>query len=148
MDFVDGPRLKALPDESEARADLAVFTAAAAQLARYFAGELTSFDLPLRPAGTDFQQRVWMQLRAIPFGQTRTYGQLAAGLGQPTASRAVGLANGQNPLSIVVPCHRVIGANGQLTGFGGGLTIKQALLDLEAPRGLFHVGQPLALAAT
>jgi methylated-DNA-[protein]-cysteine S-methyltransferase len=109
----------------------APFAAAAAQLAAYFAGELTSFDLPLEPAGTPFQHSVWMALRAIPYGQTVSYAQLAAGLGAPRASRAVGLANGRNPISIVVPCHRVVGTDGSLTGYGGGVDRKRFLLDLE-----------------
>jgi methylated-DNA-[protein]-cysteine S-methyltransferase len=109
----------------------APFAAAAGQLAAYFAGELTDFDVPLEPGGTPFQRKVWMALRAIPYGQTVTYGQLAARLGAPGSSRAVGLANGRNPISIVVPCHRVIGADGSLTGYGGGLPRKRFLLDLE-----------------
>ena len=109
----------------------APFAAAAAQLDSYFAGELTDFDLELEPGGTAFQRRVWMALRAIPYGQTVTYGQLAAGLGAPGSSRAVGLANGKNPISIVVPCHRVVGSDGSLTGYGGGLPRKRFLLDLE-----------------
>lgn len=109
----------------------APFAAAARQLDAYFAGELTSFDLPLALAGTPFQRRVWAALREIPYGQTVTYGQLAARLGSPAASRAVGLANGKNPVSIVVPCHRVIGSDGSLTGYGGGLERKRFLLDLE-----------------
>jgi methylated-DNA-[protein]-cysteine S-methyltransferase len=109
----------------------APFAAAAAQLAAYFAGELTGFDVALEPGGTAFQRKVWMALRAIPYGQTVTYGQLAAQLGAPGSSRAVGLANGRNPISIVVPCHRVIGADGSLTGYGGGLARKRFLLDLE-----------------
>lgn len=109
----------------------APFAAAAAQLGAYFAGELTDFDLELEPAGTPFQRKVWMALRAIPYGQTVTYGQLAAGLGAPGSSRAVGLANGKNPISIVVPCHRVVGSDGGLTGYGGGLPRKRFLLDLE-----------------
>jgi methylated-DNA-[protein]-cysteine S-methyltransferase len=107
------------------------FAAAAAQLAAYFAGELTEFDLELEPGGTPFQRKVWMALRAVPYGQTVTYGQLAAALGAPGSSRAVGLANGKNPISIVVPCHRVIGSDGSLTGYGGGLPRKRFLLDLE-----------------
>jgi methylated-DNA-[protein]-cysteine S-methyltransferase len=101
------------------------------QLAAYFAGELMAFDLPLALHGTAFQERVWAALRDIPYGVTTTYGELAAALGSPTASRAVGLANGRNPISIVVPCHRVVGANGSLTGYGGGVARKRALLDLE-----------------
>ncbi len=102
------------------------------QLEDYLAGRRRDFDLPLSPAGSDFQHRVWSALRDIPFGQTASYGQVAASIGAPTAARAVGLANGRNPLSIVVPCHRVIGSNGALTGYGGGAAHKQALLDLEA----------------
>lgn len=104
---------------------------AATQLEEYFAGSRTEFDLPVAATGTPFQQRVWALLRQIPYGQTWSYGQLAAELGQPTASRAVGLANGRNPVSIVVPCHRVIGASGAITGYGGGVERKQLLLDLE-----------------
>ena len=101
------------------------------QLDAYFAGQLQQFDLPLAPEGTAFQKQVWGQLSRIPFGQTISYGELARRIGNPKASRAVGAANGQNPISIIVPCHRVIGADGTLTGFGGGLTTKQALLDHE-----------------
>ena len=108
------------------------FAEVAAQLAAYFALDLKEFDLPLEPVGTPFQLSVWEQLRAIPYGATRSYGDLAQALGKPGASRAVGLANGQNPISIIVPCHRVIGADGSLTGFGGGLARKRFLLDLEA----------------
>jgi methylated-DNA-[protein]-cysteine S-methyltransferase len=104
------------------------------QLAAYFAGERTGFDLPLRLEGTDFQRRVWAGLREIPYGETWSYGQLAAHVGSPGASRAVGLANGRNPVAIVVPCHRVVGADGKLTGYGGGLERKQVLLDLERTR--------------
>jgi methylated-DNA-[protein]-cysteine S-methyltransferase len=102
-----------------------------AQLAEYFGGHRREFDLPLAPHGTEFQRRVWQRLLAIEYGTTTTYGDLAHGLGNPQASRAVGLANGSNPIPIVIPCHRVIGANGALTGFGGGLPIKSALLELE-----------------
>lgn len=101
------------------------------QLAEYFAHRRTQFTLPLAPAGTPFQQAVWAQLRAIPCGETRTYGQIAAALGRPKAARAVGMACRSNPLLLVVPCHRVIGADGSLTGFAGGLAAKQALLALE-----------------
>jgi len=100
-------------------------------LEEYFDGRRRSFDLPLAPRGTDFQQRVWTELQRIPYGTTSTYGALAANLGQPTASRAVGLANGKNPISIVIPCHRVIGSDGSLTGYAGGLHKKEALLKLE-----------------
>ena len=101
------------------------------QLDEYFAAQRREFDLPLDPRGTDFQRRVWKRLLDIPYGETTTYGRLATDLGDAKASRAVGLANGSNPIPIVIPCHRVIGADGSLTGFGGGLTIKQQLLDLE-----------------
>lgn len=102
------------------------------QLAEYFAGKRTEFDLPLEPNGTEFQKKVWRTLREIPFGKTKRYLDLARAIGSPDASRAVGAANGKNPLSIVVPCHRVVGANGALTGFAGGLETKAALLALEA----------------
>ena len=104
----------------------------ARQLAEYFAGERTEFELELAPAGTEFQQRVWALLLAIPYGETTTYGALADELGNPRTVRAVGLANGRNPISIVVPCHRVIGADGSLVGYGGGLERKRALLAHEA----------------
>ena len=101
------------------------------QLDAYFTGLLKSFDIPLKPAGTAFQLRVWLALRDIPFGETRSYGQLASAIGDPSAMRAVGAANGRNPIAIVVPCHRVIGADGSLTGFGGGIERKKFLLRLE-----------------
>jgi methylated-DNA-[protein]-cysteine S-methyltransferase len=101
------------------------------QLEAYFAGERTSFDLPLAAAGTPFQERVWSALRAIPFGHTTSYGELAGRIGEPKASRAVGAANGRNPIPIIVPCHRVIGARGDLTGFGGGVERKRWLLEHE-----------------
>lgn len=101
------------------------------QLEEYFAGLRASFSLPLNPRGTAFQKKVWQQLEAIPYGQTCTYGQIATAVGQPTASRAVGGANHNNPIAIVIPCHRVIGANGKLTGYAGGLDIKEKLLRLE-----------------
>lgn len=108
-----------------------ILSDAAQQLGEYFQGTRTQFDLSLDPTGTQFQHRVWARLRAIPYGATRSYGQLAHELESPGASRAVGMANGRNPLSIVVPCHRVIGANGAMTGFGGGVERKVWLLDLE-----------------
>lgn len=104
------------------------------QLADYFAGTRRSFDLPLDFKGTDFQKRVWTALLRIPFGETRSYGQIAEEIGQPTATRAVGAANGRNPISIVAPCHRVIGKDGALTGFAGGLAAKDYLLALEGLR--------------
>jgi len=102
------------------------------QLREYFAGRRSEFDLPLAPLGTEFQRAVWGRLREIPYGSTISYGELARRMGNPKASRAVGAANGSNPIPIVIPCHRVIGANGKLTGFGGGLPTKEALLALEA----------------
>jgi methylated-DNA-[protein]-cysteine S-methyltransferase len=116
-----------------ARSDDALLIEAEEQLHSYFAGELVSFELPLAPRGTDFQRRVWDAVAAIPYGTTTTYSRLAAEIGSPRATRAVGAANGRNPLPIVVPCHRVIGAAGALTGYGGGLEMKRALLALEAP---------------
>ncbi len=104
---------------------------AAKQLREYFAGKRADFDLPLAPEGTEFQRTVWRNLQEIPYGETISYGELAKRVGNPKASRAVGAANGQNPIPIVIPCHRVIGANGKLTGFGGGLPTKEALLTLE-----------------
>src|SRR5215469_10744561 len=115
-----------------ARGDLdPVLATAAGQLRDYFAGALTSFDLPLALAGTGFQRTVWAALQAIPYGVTISYGELARRIGLPSASRAVGLANGKNPVSIVVPCHRVVGADGSLTGYGGGVERKRFLLALE-----------------
>jgi methylated-DNA-[protein]-cysteine S-methyltransferase len=116
------------PDWKEGRAPL---KEAIRQLRAYFAGELEEFALPLAPQGTEFQLRVWRKLCGIPYGATISYGELARRVGNPKASRAVGLANGSNPISIVIPCHRVIGSNGKLTGYGGGLPIKEKLLALE-----------------
>ena len=104
---------------------------AAEQLTEYFAGKRKKFDLPLVPDGTDFQRSVWQALLTIPFGETRSYGNIAALIGNPRASRAVGMANNRNPIVVIIPCHRVIGWNGSLTGYGGGLGVKQYLLDLE-----------------
>jgi methylated-DNA-[protein]-cysteine S-methyltransferase len=109
----------------------AAFNDATEQLNAYFAGELTEFDLELDLRGSEFQRRVWQALRTIPYGETRSYGIIAEQIGAPGSARAVGLANGHNPIAIVVPCHRVIGANGSLTGYGGGLDRKRALLALE-----------------
>lgn len=104
------------------------------QLKEYFDGSRSRFQIPLNLRGTPFQQRVWRELQGIPYGRTVSYGDIARKLGKPQASRAVGLANGQNPVSIIVPCHRVIGSNGKLVGYGGGLSIKAALLQLEQPK--------------
>ncbi|MCP4362119.1 MAG: methylated-DNA--[protein]-cysteine S-methyltransferase [Chloroflexi bacterium] len=111
--------------------DNSAFADVTQQLDAYFVGELQQFDLPLAPQGTPFQLTVWQALQTIPFGQTTTYGKLAQQIGKPKASRAVGVANGRNPLPIVIPCHRVIGSDGSLTGYGGGVEIKEALLNLE-----------------
>ena len=114
--------------------DAAPFAEVLTQLRAYFAGELTAFTVPVAPRGTPFQTRVWALLLGIPHGETISYGEQARRLGVPNASRAVGAANGRNPVSIVVPCHRVIGVNGSLTGYGGGLGRKKWLLDFEAQR--------------
>ena len=110
----------------------AAFADVITQLEEYFDGTRTDFDLQLRPKGTEFQLKVWHALRTIPYGHTWSYGELARAIDQPTAFRAVGLANGKNPIAIIVPCHRVIGSNGKLVGFGGGLDNKQILLSLES----------------
>ena len=131
--YLDAQRHR--PDDAalgaQGDADGELFAAAAGQLAAYFAGQLTEFSLPLAPAGTAFQAKVWAALQTIPYGQTWSYGQLAAKIGNPSAIRAVGLANGKNPISLVIPCHRVVGSDGTLTGYGGGLERKRFLLDLE-----------------
>lgn len=122
------------PNRTDWSADPTAFDDAVDQLAAYFAGELTDFQLELGVHGTAFQRRVWSALRTIPFGETRSYGEIAEQIGAPGAARAVGLANGRNPIAIVVPCHRVIGAGGCLTGYGGGLDRKRSLLALEMRR--------------
>lgn len=128
VDDVPGPA-----DDADGHVDDPVLDDARRQLQQYFAGGLEEFDLPLAPTGTAFQQRVWSELRKIPYGVTASYGDIAHRLGMPAgASRAVGLANGANPIAIAVPCHRVIGANGTLVGYAGGLHRKRYLLDLEA----------------
>jgi methylated-DNA-[protein]-cysteine S-methyltransferase len=129
VSFQDGTR--ALRPPAAWRRDEAALAEPLRQFAAYFAGELRAFALALAPQGTDFQQRVWQALRAIPYGETISYGELARRIGRPSASRAVGAANGRNPLPVVVPCHRVIGSTGALTGFGGGLHLKAGLLALE-----------------
>jgi methylated-DNA-[protein]-cysteine S-methyltransferase len=129
IDFQRGS--KARRPEAGWRDHPRAFTRAARELDEYFRGARRAFSVPLAPDGTSFQRRVWEALLEIPYGETTSYGELARRIGSPGASRAVGLANGSNPLPIVVPCHRVIGANGSLTGYGGGLDIKQHLLALE-----------------
>ncbi len=122
--------------------------AAREQLDAYFAGDLTTFDLPLAAGGTPFQQRVWAALLTIPFGHTTSYGTLAARIGEPKASRAVGAANGRNPISIIVPCHRVIGSSGKLTGYGGGMERKRWLLVHEGVVPIDVVGSSLESGAS
>lgn len=112
--------------------DAKPFAGTMRQLREYFAGERDTFDLPLAPEGTEFQQEVWRAVAAIPYGETRSYGEIARRIGKADAVRAVGAANGQNPLPIVIPCHRVIGSDGRLTGYGGGLPLKKRLLELES----------------
>jgi len=136
--FPDGKAAKKPQTDWLRRND--VFQQEKEQLSAYFAGDLQQFDLALTPQGTPFQQLVWQALLQIPYGETRSYGEIAAVIGQPAASRAVGAANGLNPLPIVIPCHRVIGSTGKLVGFGGGLATKEHLLALE------RASVPFALA--
>ncbi len=125
------------PEEHFGTRDASPFAEAEEQLEAYFRGELKEFTLELCLRGTPFQRSVWTELRKIPYGETRSYGELADALGNSGASRAVGLANGKNPIGIIVPCHRVVGANGSLTGYGGGLDRKKRLLDFESGTALF-----------
>jgi methylated-DNA-[protein]-cysteine S-methyltransferase len=132
----DGLRRLDLPNRHSAIggdwvADATPLKQALEQVDAYFAGELQRFELRLAPHGTEFQQQVWRALERVGYGQTESYGAIAHALGKPRASRAVGAANGRNPIAIVIPCHRIIGANGALTGYGGGLATKKRLLDLE-----------------
>jgi len=129
----DDPRRVPLADFLD-DAGHSVLERATLQLGEYFGGERTRFDLPLDFRGTDFQKSVWHALLTIPFGETRSYRQIAEAVGRPTASRAVGAANGRNPVSIIAPCHRVVGTSGALTGFAGGLEAKAFLLKLEGPK--------------
>jgi len=122
---------RSTPPRPDWEQDKAPFAEVIRQLQAYFGGELKEFDLPLALEGTDFQLRVWKALRTIPYGETFSYAQLAQCIGNPKSVRAVGLANGSNPIPIIVPCHRVIGSDGSLTGFGGGLSTKKKLLELE-----------------
>ena len=122
------------PDRTNWMPDDRAFPDAVEQLEAYFAGERTDFDLELSLAGSEFRRRVWQALLTIPYGETRSYGEIAEQIGASGAARAVGLANGRNPIAIIVPCHRVIGASGSLTGYGGGLERKQSLLELERRR--------------
>jgi len=127
------------PSRADWSVDPGAFNDAVDQLGAYFTGELTDFDIELDLRGTEFQQRVWKALLTIPYGETRSYGEIADQIGAPGAARAVGLANGHNPIAIVVPCHRVIGASGSLTGYGGGLDRKRTLLELEKKRGAVNL---------
>ena len=134
IDFQDGKRRFTIPTDWQ-RGENLLIERAKTQLRAYFAGQLITFDLPLKPEGTDFQRKVWTHLCAIPLGTTTSYGELAAGLGKPSASRAVGAANGMNPISIVVPCHRVIRATGVVSGYRWGPPRKRAMLAWEAAGG-------------
>ena len=129
ISFMD--KYKARDPEPEWRENAAPLAETIKQLKAYWAGDLTEFHLPLKPRGTPFQLQVWKELCHIPYSATISYGELARRVGNPKASRAVGLANGSNPIPIIIPCHRVIGSNGKLTGYGGGLPIKEKLLALE-----------------
>jgi methylated-DNA-[protein]-cysteine S-methyltransferase len=137
LDFLPtAPKLEAVENRAAAHGDHLVWDAercanVTAQLAEYFAGERQDFDLPLAPRGTEFQRRVWEELSRIPYGVTISYAELAHRVGRAGAARAVGRANGTNPIPVVIPCHRVIGADGSLTGYGGGMPLKKALLMLE-----------------
>jgi methylated-DNA-[protein]-cysteine S-methyltransferase len=131
--YFEGHKRGPGPEDLGMRSDAAPFEETRRQLDEYFAGERTEFSLPLAPRGSDFQHRVWTLLREIPFGETRSYGELAVRLGGMRLARAVGAANGRNPLSIIVPCHRLVGANSDLTGFAGGVERKRFLLELEQP---------------
>lgn len=135
--FVGEKYYPAIDPAWQRRAEAPLIVRARTQLAQYFAGQRKAFDIAIEPAGTAFQRGVWRALRQIPYGVTINYGALAQRIGKPTASRAVGAANGRNPISIVIPCHRVIGANGDLTGYAGGMARKNALLKLEVE----HAGE-------
>ena len=130
LSMQEGPRAEPVPVGWERRAN--AFGDVRRQLAEYFAGERTAFEVDLAPRGSAFQLRVWRELCAIPYGETISYGELARRVGPGTSPRAVGTANGRNPIAVIVPCHRVIGSDGSLTGYGGGLDRKRTLLDIEA----------------
>jgi len=134
-DAVTGLWFAPLPALHDAERDDARFDRVARQLDEYFAGRRREFDVPVRVDGSPFERRVWREVRAIPYGQTASYGEIARRIGRPGAARAVGLANARNPVCVVVPCHRVVGADGALTGYSGGLERKRALLTLEGARG-------------
>ena len=145
--FMEGHSSSFRP-QPDGKPDPAPFREAADQLEAYFAGTRRVFDLALDLKGTPFQKQVWRELQEIPYGKTISYGELARRIGNPQASRAVGLANGRNPISIIVPCHRVIGADGSLTGYGGGLHNKRALLEWEASASGNNYAPPLPIAST
>jgi methylated-DNA-[protein]-cysteine S-methyltransferase len=129
VNFMKSKKKIEVPDSWQENEDF--FRAISEQLEAYFSGQLKSFDVKMAPKGTEFQKSVWKALKEIPYGETRTYGEVAKSIGNPKASRAVGLANNRNPIAIIVPCHRVIGADGKLTGYASGLDIKEFLLKLE-----------------
>jgi methylated-DNA-[protein]-cysteine S-methyltransferase len=129
-----GGRPDSIPVSNGRKPGLDIVEATIRQLQAYFAGKLVQFDLPLKPDGTPFQMQVWRELQTIPYGTVISYGELARRIGKPKASRAVGAANGANPIPIIIPCHRVIGSNGKMTGYAGGIHIKEALLELERVR--------------
>ena len=138
-------QISATQEPGRASPKQGVIQAAVEQIEAYFDGRLRTFDLPLAPRGTDFQRRVWNELQTIEYGETTSYGEIAKRIGSPRAARAVGAANGRNPIPLVIPCHRVIGADGSLTGFGGGLRIKRALLALEQMHTSSVVGASAAI---
>lgn len=140
--FQEGTRRVEPPAHWRRSDDDEVLKRAVRQLREYFDGKRRSFELPLAPEGTPFQQEVWRALCEVPWGETRSYGDLAMAIGRPTATRAVGAANGRNPLPIVIPCHRVIGASGRLTGYAGGIHLKEGLLQLEGVEGEAPAGAP------
>ena len=149
VDFLDGEgTARAHPDDERLleSQDAALLREATSQLRAYFAGELRDFDVPVAPRGTPFQLEVWRALRAIPYGTTTSYGAIARTLGRSGASRAVGLANGSNPIPVVIPCHRVIGSDGSLVGYGGGLAIKELLLSLERGQAIVAIVAGLGTA--
>ena len=143
INFQTGSRTVAISPDGQENAE--VFSDTVAQLGAYFMGDLTEFELTLSPQGSPFYREVWRELERIPYGRTLSYGGLAERVGRPKAARAVGAANGRNPLPIVIPCHRVIGRDGSLTGYGGGLRFKKALLELERKHSPAGLGEQLRL---
>ncbi|MCH7662833.1 MAG: methylated-DNA--[protein]-cysteine S-methyltransferase [Chloroflexi bacterium] len=143
INFQTGSRTVAISPDWQENAE--VFSDTVAQLGAYFMGDLTEFELTLSPQGSPFYREVWRELERIPYGRTLSYGELAERVGRPKAARAVGAANGRNPLPIVIPCHRVIGRDGSLTGYGGGLRFKKALLELERKHSPAGLGEQLRL---